>query len=136
MKTEISAGIVIRNKDKYLLLRYVHGHWGFPKGHVEQGESLETTAKREVMEETGLNIEINTKFHAKINYVYSLETEQIEKTVHFFVGCSETKRVVLSDEHVDFKWLSYAQALNQITYVNEKEILKKVDAYFIKKENR
>lgn len=34
------------------------GHWGFPKGHVEEGESEQESAKREVLEETGLNIAI------------------------------------------------------------------------------
>lgn len=56
MKKEKSAGAVIINDKKVLLLHYSSGHWDFPKGHIEKGETELETAKREVKEETGLDI--------------------------------------------------------------------------------
>ena len=49
---------------KYLLVHSVNGFWGFPKGHVEAGESEYDTAKREIREETGVNVTFIDGFRA------------------------------------------------------------------------
>ncbi|MDZ4384915.1 MAG: NUDIX domain-containing protein, partial [Candidatus Moranbacteria bacterium] len=56
---EKSVGaVVFRKKEtggkEFLLLHYPSGHWDFPKGHIESGETEEGTLRREVEEETGL----------------------------------------------------------------------------------
>ena len=63
MNFEKSCGAIIyRIKDDNLeFLTISHrsdGHWGFPKGHVEKGESEEETAIREIYEETGLQVNL------------------------------------------------------------------------------
>ena len=60
MYDEISAGAVLHLMDKnfeinYLILNYSYGHWDFPKGNIESGETEIETIKREVMEETGIS---------------------------------------------------------------------------------
>jgi 8-oxo-dGTP pyrophosphatase MutT (NUDIX family) len=45
------------------------GHWGFPKGHVEEGESVEKTAIREVKEETGLDFDLVEGFE-RMAHIY------------------------------------------------------------------
>ena len=62
MKKEKSCGCIVFNDGKVLLVRHNKGHWDFPKGHVEPGETEEQTAKREVKEETNIDVEINTNF--------------------------------------------------------------------------
>ena len=61
MKAVQSAGIVVyyqENKHiEYLVLQYAAGHWDFEKGHIETGETKEEAAKRELMEEAGLQAE-------------------------------------------------------------------------------
>ncbi|MBD3304395.1 NUDIX domain-containing protein, partial [Candidatus Woesearchaeota archaeon] len=53
-KTRCSGGIIFNN-GKYLLVKHKEGgHWDFPKGHAEEGETEEETALREIYEETGL----------------------------------------------------------------------------------
>ena len=57
-RQEVSAGgVVVRHGDGgplFLLIRDSYGNWGFPKGHLEDGEAPEAAALREVVEESGL----------------------------------------------------------------------------------
>ena len=68
MKYEKSCGAVIFDNDKVLVIQQVAGHWGFPKGHVEQGETELETAKREIKEETNLDVEIDETKRNKTSY--------------------------------------------------------------------
>ncbi len=131
---ERSAGAVIFRKEKeaiyYLLLHYQAGHWDFPKGHIEEGESLKQTIIREVAEETGImDIVFIDGFKEKIEYFFKLKGKAVFKVVMFFLAQTETKEVKLSFEHVDFKWLFYEKALEQLTYKNAKEVLKKAHKF-------
>ncbi|HAG42590.1 MAG TPA: NUDIX hydrolase, partial [Clostridium sp.] len=57
--------------------------WGFAKGHVEFEETEKETAKREVLEEAGININIHDGFRMKIDYKIN---ENIKKEVIFFLA--------------------------------------------------
>ncbi|MGE5672620.1 MAG: NUDIX domain-containing protein [Mycobacterium leprae] len=58
LRRHLSAGGVILEDGYILLVRNRNGHWGLPKGHWESGELIAETAAREVLEETGLQVEI------------------------------------------------------------------------------
>ncbi len=134
MKREKSCGVVVFHQGKnieYLLLHYPGGHWDFPKGHVEEGEEEEDTARRETKEETGLDTDIIPGFRRTISYFYK-HKELISKDVIFFLGETKNKEVKLSKEHKDFKWLPFEEALEQVTYKNSKEILKKANEFLRK----
>jgi 8-oxo-dGTP pyrophosphatase MutT (NUDIX family) len=145
-KKETSAGIIVYYKEKqkisindkikqsnkrtilkYLLLHYEEGHWDFPKGHVEIGETHEEAAMRETKEETGLIVNVNPLFKEKISYFFKSNETLIHKDVYFFVGEANTKEVNLSKEHIGYVWLSYENALKKLTYENAKELLKKAN---------
>lgn len=73
MKKEISCGAVIarqtENGREILLIRHVNGgHWAFPKGHMEGNETESETALREIREETGLTVTLDTCFRAVVTY--------------------------------------------------------------------
>ena len=141
MKNMYSAGIVTYTikdgKPIYLLLHYTAGHWDFPKGTMETGETKEETAIRELYEETGLTVELDTSFETVTNYFYNhYQFGTIPKTVYFFVGKTENKHVRLSHEHIDFLWLPYEESLTQLTYENAQEILEKAHRYITKESNR
>ena len=135
MKREFSAGVVlfyIRNKTiEYLLLHYASGHWDFPKGHIEKGETKQETALRELKEEAGMSAQLCEGFEDSFEYFFknTKTHELINKTVYFFVGQAVTKQVTLSHEHIGYEWLEYNQALEKITYKNAKELLKKVHTF-------
>ena len=140
MPIEKSAGAVIFRKEGgktyYLLLHYPSNakapreYWDFPKGHIEKGENLEETAKREVEEETGLkDLKLIEGFKEWIKYFFKFKEKNIFKIVTFFLAETKTKTVKVSFEHIGFKWLPYEEAIEKLTFKNAKEILKKANDY-------
>ena len=133
MAKELSSGIVLFYKEnnhiEYLLLKHSQGHWAFPKGHVESEESLQETALRETKEETGLEIDLNDKFRKQITYFFKSKDVIISKDVIFFLAQSKNMKVILSEEHTDFKWLPFSKALRLLKYKTQKETLKKANNY-------
>ena len=137
MPVEKSAGAVVFRKEKgvfkYLLLHYQAGHWDFPKGNIEKGESLEETVKREIKEETGIfNLDFVPGFKKSIEYFYKLKGKNIFKIVTFFLVETKTKKVKISWEHRGYKWLPYEEALEQLTFKSAKEVLQKAHQFFMK----
>ena len=127
---EKSCGIVLFNSDEFLLIQHPtksngdEGHWDFPKGHVEGSETELETAKRELIEETGIvNFRLFDGFKHRIEYNFQKGNEIVPKEVIFFLAESNTKEVKLSSEHENFVWLNSDLAFNKLTYTNAKEVL-------------
>lgn len=136
MPVEKSAGAIVfrRENDKilYLLIQYGLGHWGFSRGLIEKGESLEKTAEREIEEETGIrDFKFLPGFKETIRYFYKFEGKNILKFATYFLAETKEKEVKLSYEHQNFEWLSYKKALEKITFKNSKEVLKKAHQFLI-----
>lgn len=128
MIKEKSCGGVILKKvdDKYLVLLIKHnvGHWSFPKGHVENNETEEETAKREIMEETGLLVSLVPGFRKVVTYS---PKDGVLKDVVFFLALSNSDVVSLQEEEVsDYNWCSFSEAYDLITYDSDKEVLNEV----------
>lgn len=132
---ESSCGAVVCRKAsdeiKFLLIRNKRSaHWGFPKGHIEQGETQEETAIREVLEETGLNIEILPGFVKKSEYTIQ---GRIEKSVSIFLAKTEETSYSLQEEEIEeCGWFGYEEALKTLNYENDKIILKEANEYIYK----
>ena len=133
MPIEKSAGAIVfrRNKKiKYLLIQYSWGHWEFPRGLIEEGESLEDTARREIKEETGIeDIRFISGFKEWIKFFFKLKGKNIMKIATFLLAETKTKEVKISWEHTGYKWLAYEEAMKQLTFENTKEVLKKADDF-------
>lgn len=120
---EKSCGALIYNPktDKILIVKMYNGNWGFPKGHVENEETEEETAHREVFEETGVKIEILDGFKQSIKYI---PNEKILKEVVFFIGIVNDDKVVIDKKEIqDFKWCDYDKAFKLVTYKLQREVL-------------
>lgn len=137
---EVSVGAVIFStlgtQPLFLLLQYPQGHWDFVKGHKEKGESDEETLRRELLEETGIDdCRILDGFMKNISYSYTAKGREresrqtkgsgvfVSKKVIYYLAQVKTHRVKISDEHVDFTWLPYAEASRRIRFVNSKNVL-------------
>tara|TARA_B100000941_G_C28414738_1_gene505469 strand:- start:219 stop:632 length:414 start_codon:yes stop_codon:yes gene_type:complete len=131
-----SCGIVLFNSDEFLLIQHPtksngdEGHWDFPKGHVEGNETELETAKRELIEETGIaEFRIFNGFRHRIEYNFSKDNRIVSKEVIFFLAESNIKDVKLSSEHQNFIWLNFNLAYSKLTYANAKEVLAAVKMF-------
>ena len=145
MPVERSAGAVIFRATKkgreYLLLRHQDeidaktgkqkpGHWDFPKGHIEKGETTEETVRREVKEETGVSkIQFVSGFKETIRYFVSVKGEKRLKFVVFFLTRVSQKKIKISWEHQGFAWLPFKEAYERLTYKNAKTVLQKAHLF-------
>lgn len=128
MKTEKSCGAVVfresEGNTEFLVISHESdGHWCFPKGHIEKNESEKETALREILEETGLEVELVEGFKESIYYN---PKPDIKKEVVFFLSKADKTKVKLQTEEIKaYKWLKYEEALSKVTFENSKEILRK-----------
>lgn len=102
-----------RNIGKFAYSSY---KWEFPGGKIELGESNEDALKREIMEELGIEIEINNYF-CGINYVYP----DFELTMYVYECKPLTKEVTLN-VHKSYKWLSLGE-LNTIDWASADKLV-------------
>ncbi|MGE5850374.1 MAG: bis(5'-nucleosyl)-tetraphosphatase [Candidatus Methylomirabilota bacterium] len=132
MGREVSAGVILfRNQPQreYLLLDY-GSHWDFPKGHIEAGENPQTTAARELQEETGVrDARFVSGFKESMRYFYRKAGEGMLKVVIYFLAETTSGNVTLSDEHAGYLWLPYEPALKRLTFKNARDLLTKAHTF-------
>lgn len=125
------------NGKKFLLLRNnfkdpAHGgdYWFTVTGSVEFDESVEDAVKREVKEET--NLDIFEIFNLKWSSIYSWSGADYSE--NNFLSFVKKGIVILNEEHVDYEWLNLDDFIKKINWNLNKEELKKVLQKAIKKE--
>lgn len=126
MIRETSAGGVLLYDDKVLILRKPNGEWIMPKGHIEPGETPEQAALREVREETGLDATIIRRA-GRTRYAFRtpLNGDLRLKTVHWFLMKCNGRQVVLESTFAEATFLGFEQALDTLTFENDREIVKR-----------
>ena len=117
-----SGGIIFRrDKDKnveILLVQDGKDRWTIPKGHIEEGETAEQTAKREIFEEAGLNdIEI-LGWLGKINFRYRrIDRLVLMTTQIYLVRAGSNSDEIQKEEWMNgIKWFKFNEALDAIEY--------------------
>lgn len=114
----------------YLLIRDGHGNWGFPKGHLDQGEGPEEAARREIGEETGLDGLVLHHGLGRIDWRFRHRGQVIHKFCHFFLFSSEAgEPTPQAEEGISAcVWLSFPDAEARITHENARRVLQAAHA--------
>lgn len=130
----------------FLLIQHQAGHWAFPKGHANPGESPMETARREFQEETGISdfqmleepsfaehysfVKREEVVEKTVHYTVAKPGEVIEKTVIYFLGFVNSMEVVLQEEEVqNSAWVSFEEATKLITFDENRRMFGKVKEY-------
>jgi 8-oxo-dGTP pyrophosphatase MutT (NUDIX family) len=132
--TEVSAGgFVISKSDPSqvaLMARFNRGgklEWCIPKGHLEENETSEQAALREVFEETGLEAEIIAEL-GEVNYQFIQDGSKISKTVHVYLMQQTGGELTFENdphkEASELEWVQVSELLARLSHGNERRIAK------------
>ena len=128
-RIETSAGGVIvrwQGRTPYILLiRDSYNHWGFPKGHVEKGETPDAAALREVEEETGLSELVLGPPLQTIDWFFRARGRLIHKYCHFYLIESPAGEPCPQEEEgiTECRWMPLTEAIRTISYANARQVL-------------
>ena len=129
IKKDRSFGFIPLHKKEdgvyVFVIQHRSGYWGFPKGHPEEGETPIESAKRELKEET--NLEVDSLFCEETleeNYSFRYKGSLIQKRNTFYLGwVKEANDVSLDrEELLDGKWVNINEALQVLTYQEGKNL--------------
>lgn len=132
---EKSCGAVVftrvNDEIRYLLIRNLTGIYGFPKGHVEQGETEEETALREVFEEVGLAIELVSGFRSEDEHTIPEKENAIKKIVYFLGEYCNQEFAYQKEELTDAFLTDYETAMNLFQFESSKRILTEANNFLL-----
>jgi 8-oxo-dGTP pyrophosphatase MutT (NUDIX family) len=117
-----SAGGIVMNGELILVVQQRNGTWSLPKGHVEDGEEVFETAKREIFEESGVK---DLHFIKPLgNYTRESTFWDNFKTLHMFLFHSSQKELNPIDPHNPLaKWAIHEEILGLLKYQQDKDFL-------------
>lgn len=126
MLHEKSCGAIVYRKfhgnTEILLIKHINsGHWSFPKGHVESGETEVETARREIKEETSIDVIIDPTFRETVTY--SPKKDTIKVVVYFLAKAKNVDFVPQEDEIAEIRWVDISYAGNILSYENDRTIV-------------
>ena len=135
-KVDFASGGIAIDKDRVLVVknrpdptRGGDGYWGFPKGHLEEGENPIQAAIREVQEETGFVVTIGESLKpiSETKYTYSWKNVKINKTVWYFKMTIVKAFSLEPDNEVEEVALeNFESAYNILSFENDKKLLRYV----------
>lgn len=127
---------IFKESDQYLILLVKHraGHWTFPKGHPESGESKFDTIKRELQEEIGIkdfDLDENTDFVE--HYSFESGNKLYDKENAYYPAFVHNKTINTPEkfkkEIPECRWLTSDEALKLAQFDSTKEIIRQVEEY-------
>ena len=142
VKREFSSGGVVYRKEKngilWLVTRsmpskeYPQAVWRFPKGWIDEGETTEAAALREVREEGGVEAKIIQKIETIKYFFTTPDKNKILKFVTFYLmEWQEDLPEGFDGETSEIAWLNYEEADKKLAYNGEKQMLKKAEELLV-----
>jgi 8-oxo-dGTP pyrophosphatase MutT (NUDIX family) len=119
------------NGYQFLLIQHHAGHWGFPKGHADPGESPIEAACREFTEETGIvAYELLSDASFSERYFFKQNGQLIRKTVIYYMALAQSTAVQCQAAEIQaYAWLNFDAAIARLSFDNTKQILRDVYRY-------
>lgn len=103
------------------------GFWEFPKGHAEKGEKPLEAAKRELWEETGLQVmRLLYEPPLTISYSFVHQGKTVEKTVDYYLAEVMGNVILQKGEVDDYLCIPLSDALKYLTYENSQQLCQKI----------
>ena len=133
MVYEKSCGAVIfttiNNQIHYLLIKRISGFYGFPKGHVENKETEEETALREIQEEVGIKATLISGFKTEDEYVLPRK-KNVKKRVVYFLGYYQNQDIHYQKEEVsDAILVEFENAIQLLQFESSKRIITEANRF-------
>lgn len=130
MKHEKACGAIIIHNNQALLIYQNNGFWGFPKGHVEPNETEEVTARREVKEETGLDITLAPT--TRYSFSYDIRNLDIHKQVVLFLATLTHPNQTITKQDAEIaqiRWVPLDQVESTLTFPEWQEAWRQMYAH-------
>lgn len=134
-RLERSCGAVVYHsggeKPEYLLVRSRNGVWGFPKGHMEAGETERETALREILEETSVRVTFVEGFRATDRYPIGRGdgAAAVKQVVFFLAHYKDQEPAPQPSEISKLALMDYSSAMNALRFEGQKRILESADRF-------
>lgn len=136
MQIEKSCGAVVytrvNGEIRYVLAQNLEGYYGFPKGHMEAGETEEQTALREIREEVGLCPRLIDGFRTCAEHPLPKKPDVIKQVVYFLAEYEDQEIIFQQEELLSAPLVSYEEAMKLFVFDNNKRILAEAHAYLNK----
>lgn len=135
MKIEKSCGAIVFTREygeiRYVIIRGIEGFYGFPKGHMENGETERETALREIKEETGLNVALFDDFRTTDEHPLIREGRpDVTKQIVYFLAQFEGQALKAQDSEIaEIRLMSYAEAMEAFQFESSKRLLREAQNY-------
>jgi len=133
---EKSCGVILilrkdDDEDRFLVLHQTDGHWSFPKGGIEEGEIPRESAIRELKEEARITEVEFAELPNIINaYTFERNGKKYDKTVELFIAFAKNDKIVIQESEVtDYKWATYGEAIDLLSFESTKKVLETAQKY-------
>jgi dihydroneopterin triphosphate diphosphatase len=137
--TGIAVVILKKVDDQYKVLlvkragSVLKDEWCYIGGGIEEGEKAWEAAYREVEEETGIT-HLSLYSANTFDRIYSIKGNYIYIAPVFVGYVPDDQEVVLNEEHSDYRWLSFKDAMCTVSLPGNEEVLSFIEKHFVRKE--
>lgn len=109
----------------------LRGAWCYIGGSIEEGETAWQSALREIHEETGIST-VTLYVSNKFDQFYSTIEDYIYVAPVFVAYVDDQQEVILNNEHSEYRWLTFDEAIEIVTLPGTDEVLKFVEKHFVR----